>query len=87
MIDSVSFTLDVAYDKGTAWHALADMWADFDCEADILNVRFLPDIGLWPTFEITTGTVETARAILGRYLDVDPYSEDVTEYLKEEGAL
>jgi hypothetical protein len=87
MIDSVSFTIDVAYDRGTAWQALADLWADFDCDTDILNVKFLRDIGLWPTFEITTGTVETARAILGRYLDVDPFSEDVTEYLREEGAL
>ena len=87
MIDSVSFTLDVAYDSGTAWEALVSLWSDFDCEGDILNVKFLPDIGLWPTFEVTTGTVETARAILGRYLDADPFSDEVTEYLREEGAL
>jgi hypothetical protein len=84
---NIIFTIDVAYHEGTAWQALANLWADFDCDADILNVRFIPDVGIWPTFEITTGTVETARAILGRYLDADPFGDDVTEYLREEGAL
>jgi hypothetical protein len=84
---TTTFQLDIAFDRGTAWQALANLWADFDCDTDILNVKFIPDIGVWPTFEITSGTVETARAILGRYLDVDPFSDDVTDYLREEGAL
>lgn len=75
------FQIDVCYEASSPWEALAQMWADFDSWEDILNVRYLPNVGSWPVFEITTTTEETARAILGVYLGTDPDDEEVTECL------
>jgi hypothetical protein len=78
---NTTFQLDICHDTETPWEALTKLWSDFDCWEDILNVKYLPLAGCWPVFEITTGTEETARAIIGVYLQVDPYDNEVTEYL------
>ena len=31
---TTTFQLDIAFDRGTAWQALANLWADFDCDTD-----------------------------------------------------
>jgi hypothetical protein len=81
--DNTTFELDICWDDyASPWAALVALWEDFDSHEDILSVEFLGDIGMWPTFKITTGTVETARNIIANYLDVpDPFDPEVTEYL------
>ena len=81
---NTTFQLDICNSEGfnTPWEALVSLWEDFDTWDDILNVRYLPLAGFWPVFEITTGTEETARGIIAKYLNVpDGYDDEVTEYL------
>ena len=87
MTDSFSFTLDICWDNfDTPWAALVALWEDFENCDDIVSVKRLLDQGPWPTFEVTTRTVEAARGIVANYLDSpDGFDEEVTEYLREEG--
>jgi hypothetical protein len=74
---------DIMWDDfSTPWSALVDLWSEFESD-EVLSIRRLPDIGIWPTFEVEFETEEFARNVIARYLDVpDPYDADVTEYLQ-----
>jgi hypothetical protein len=73
---------DIMWDEfATPWAALVDLWSEFESD-EVLNIRYLPEIGMWPTFEVEFETEEFARNVIARYLDVpDPFDSEVTEYL------
>jgi hypothetical protein len=76
-----TFQVDVMWDDfASPLAALIDLFTNID-EDDVLNIRSLPNICIWPLFEVTTANVEAARAIVARYLDVPIDDADVTEYL------
>ena len=85
MIDSVSFTLDICWDNhDTPWAALVALWEDFEDCPEVVSVKRVHDVGMWPTFEVTTTTEEAARAIIASYLGApDGYDEEVTAYLED----
>ena len=81
MNETTTFQMDVCWDDfSSPLAALIDLFTGID-EDDVLNIRSLPNICIWPLFEVTTANVEAARAIVARYLDVPIDDADVTEYL------
>jgi hypothetical protein len=74
---------DIMFDDfATPWAALVDLWSTFETD-EVLNIRRLPDIGIWPTFEVEFITEEFARKVIAKYLDVpDPFDAEITEYLQ-----
>jgi len=74
---------DIMFDDFvTPWAALVDLWSDFETD-EVLNIRRLPDVNMWPTFEVEFETEEFARNVIAKYLDVpDGYDDEVTEYLQ-----
>jgi hypothetical protein len=69
-------------DYDTPWASLVALWEDFDTWNEILSIKYLGDVSLWPTFEVEFETEEAARGVIARYLDIpDGYDDEVTEYL------
>ena len=81
MKETTTFQVDVMWDDfASPLAALIDLFTVVGND-DVLNIRSLPDINMWPTFEVTTVSVEAARAIVAKYLDVPADDAEVTEYL------
>lgn len=80
---TIKIQFDIMWDDfATPWAALVDLWSDFETD-EVLSIRSLPDISMWPTFEVEFETEEFARNVIARYLDVpDPFDAEVTEYLE-----
>ena len=81
MNKTTTFQIDVMWDDFVSpLAALIDLFTVVGND-DVLNIRSLPDINMWPTFEVTTVSVDAARAIVAKYLDVPADDAEVTEYL------
>lgn len=82
MKQTTTVQFDIMWDDfPTPWSALVDLWSDFDSD-EVLNIRRLHDVSMWPTFEVEFETEEFARNVIAKYLDVpDPYDQEVTDYL------
>ena len=78
-----TFQIDVMWDDFVSPQAaVVDLLMAVDDRADVLSVRRIPEpFNMWPTFEVTTASVKSAKAIVAKYLDVPADDAEVTEYL------
>ena len=81
---TVKFQLDVCSDNfSSPWETVASLLNHLDNPFEVVSLKLLSDVGMWPSFIVETRTEESARAVVAKYLGLDPSHRDVTEYLEE----